>query len=79
MIGLLLIFFFLTFSDPRLQNIDLPNGIDAKCNSSINTRLVNIDYLLRTIRAFYQYQLNQILVYKPPDIYEIAKGYQTCK
>jgi len=35
--------------------------------------LLNLDFILRNIRSFYQEILNQILLIKLPDIYQIAK------
>ncbi|CAF2735540.1 unnamed protein product [Rotaria sp. Silwood2] len=53
--------------DPRLQNSRLPN--EAADTSS---RLVNLDFILRSIRSFVQDVLRYIIVAKLPNIYIIA-------
>ncbi len=58
-------------SDPRLQNSALPN--EGEPYDTTRSRLLNLDFLLRNIRSFYQDILNQILLIKLPDIYQIAK------
>lgn len=60
-------------SDPRLQNSnsDLPN--EGEPYDTTRSRLLNLDFILRNIRSFYQEILNHILLIKLPDIYQIAK------
>ncbi|UJR26609.1 hypothetical protein I4U23_007928 [Adineta vaga] len=53
--------------DPRLQNSRLPN--EAADTSS---RLVNLDFILRSIRSFVQDVLRYTIVAKLPNIYVIA-------
>lgn len=43
-------------SDPRLQNARLPN--EAEDTAS---RLVNLDFTLRSIRSFVQVDINQLV------------------
>ncbi len=74
-------------SDPRLQNSNsnLPNDFSTQLinhqnqqqsdhyDTTYRSRLLNLDFILRNIRSFYQDVLNQILLIKLPDIYQIAK------
>ncbi|CAF0765219.1 unnamed protein product [Adineta ricciae] len=53
--------------DPRLQNSRLPN--EAADTSS---RLVNLDFILRSVRSFVQDVLRYTIVAKLPNIYTIA-------
>ena len=58
-------------ADPRLQNLMLPNEGDLY--DTTRSRLLNLDFILRNIRSFYQHMLNHVLLIKLPDIYQIAK------
>jgi hypothetical protein len=60
-------------TDPRLQNSssNLPNEGDPY--DTTRSRLLNLDFILRNIRSFYQEILNHILLIKLPDIYQIAR------
>ena len=42
-------------------------------DTTYRSRLLNLDFILRNIRSFYQEILNHILLIKLPDIYQIAK------
>ncbi|CAF0838079.1 unnamed protein product [Rotaria sordida] len=53
--------------DPRLQNSRLPNEA-----SDTSSRLVNLDFILRSIRSFVQDVLRYIIVAELPNIYVIA-------
>ncbi|CAF0914475.1 unnamed protein product, partial [Didymodactylos carnosus] len=54
--------------DPRLQNSKLPHDAD-----DTSSRLVNLDFILRSIRSFVQDVLRYLIVTKLPNIYMIAK------
>lgn len=58
-------------ADTRLQNLQLPNEGDPY--DTTRSRLLNLDFILRNIRSFYQDALSHILLAKLPDIYQIAK------
>ena len=65
------LFEILRHADSRLQNLSLPNEGDPY--DTTRSRLLNLDFILRNIRSFYQDILNQILLAKLPNIYQIAK------
>jgi hypothetical protein len=56
-------------TDSRLQNSQLPQPHAQ----DMHARLLNLDFLLRSIRSFYHKQLEHVLCFKLPDIYQIAK------
>ncbi|CAF0824667.1 unnamed protein product, partial [Brachionus calyciflorus] len=58
-------------ADPRLQNLMLPN--EGELYDTTRSRLLNLDFILRNIRSFYQHMFNHVLLIKLPDIYQIAK------
>lgn len=60
-------------TDPRLQNSNLPNEGSCVPYDTTRSRLLNLDFILRNTRSFYQNILNHILLIKLPDIYQIAK------
>jgi hypothetical protein len=64
-------FMILKQCDPRLQNLCMPNEGDPY--DTVRSRLLNLDFILRNTRLFYQEILNHILLIKLPDIYQIAK------
>ena len=49
----------------------MPN--EGEPYDTTRSRLLNLDFILRNIRSFYQEILNHILLIKLPDIYQIAK------
>jgi chromosome segregation ATPase len=62
--------------DGRVQaGCELPNESDPL--DLTRSRLLNLDFVLRHIRRFYQSVLNHILMIKMPEIYKIAKHTDT--
>lgn len=57
--------------DFRLESLNLPNDGDPM--NTTRSRLLNLDYIMRSIRSFYHEMLNTILLVKMPNIYQIAK------
>lgn len=64
-------FAMLKLVDPRLASLSLPK--DGHTFDPTRTRLLNLDHILRCVRKFYQQTLNHVLLYKLPDVYQIAK------
>ena len=64
----------LKLTDQRLANSSNKNAPnDGDPFDSTRSRLLCLDFILRKVRSFYSEFLNQIILIKPPNIYQIAK------
>lgn len=68
------------FSPSNAANSAATTSLVSNCmdstqlyDTTYRSRILNLDFILRNIRSFYQDVLNHILLIKLPDIYQIAK------
>jgi hypothetical protein len=65
---------FTSNNNPSASSTNINSNFESNhYDTTYRSRLLNLDFILRNIRSFYQEVLNHILLIKLPDIYQIAK------